>query len=111
MSLAFLQLNRFQGHILYNSAGSETLAIYLYPEFGINWITGDSDGGTNGLGGNPAVVGLDFASVTITIPESGTDAISNIESLSNIGIPGVFVFKIDSSTPFERKFTRRNCCG
>ena len=91
------QLNTFQGHILYNSAGNETLVIYLYPPNGINWTTGDGDGGTNGLGGTPARVGLDFTVESLFLPESGTAAIINIESLSNIGIPGVFVFRADTN--------------
>ena len=98
-----MQLNTFQAHIVYNSAGTETLVILLYPENGINWTTGDGDLGMNGLGGNPATVGLINIQEAFEVPQSGTPGIVNIESSSNVGVPGVFVFRVDSEI-LERKF-------
>ena len=74
----------------------ETLVILLYPEDQINWTTGDRDEGTNGVGGYPAEVGLDSPQENLRIEPSGSDEIINIETLSNIEIPGVFVFKVDT---------------
>ena len=89
-------MNTFQGHIIYNTETTETMVMFLYPEDGIQWTTGDADGGTNGLGGNPAEVGLTSPFGNLFIPESGTDAIVDIEALTNIGVPGVFVYRVDA---------------
>ena len=90
------QLNTFQGHIVYSSTSEQTLVILLYPENGINWTTGDDDGGTNGLGGTQAIVGLTSQAGSLLLPESLTPAIVDIESLTNVGIPGVFVYRVDA---------------
>ena len=80
----------------------ETYAIYLYADGEIQWTTGDSDGGTNGLGGNPAQVGFNRGDGTNfeVISSSGTADVINITSTSNVGVDGVYIFKIsDSSIP------------
>ena len=89
-------MNTFQINIVYNSNEDETLVILLYPEDQINWTTGDRDGGANGVGGNPAEVGLDSPQESLRIEPSGSNEIVNIETLSNIEIPGVFIFKVDT---------------
>ena len=89
------QVNTFQAHVLYSPGMSEALVIFLYPEGGIEWTTGDADGGVNGLGGNPAVVELTSPSDSLTIPDSGSGAIVDIETQSNVNISGVFVFRVD----------------
>ena len=73
----------------------ETYAIFLYADGLIQWTTGDADGGTNGLGGNPAQIGVnsgDGESTVIAI--SGTSDVVNVASTSNIGENGIYVFKI-----------------
>ena len=37
---------------------SSSFAIFLYPQDGINWTTGDASGGKDGLGGTPAQAGI-----------------------------------------------------
>ena len=78
------------------------MVIFLYPEGGINWTTGDDDGGINGIGGNPARVELTSPLGNLVIPGSGTGAIINIETQTNVNIPGVFVFRVDTNF-LERK--------
>ena len=77
----------------------ETYAIYLYADGEIQWTTGDADGGTNGLGGNPAQVGFNKGNGTDfgTIPISGTANVINIASTSNVGVDGVYIFKISDN--------------
>ena len=77
----------------------ETFAIFLYADGLIQWTTGDADGGTNGLGGNPAQIGVnsgDGESAVIGI--SGTSDVINAASTSNIGEDGVYVIKISDVT-------------
>ena len=70
-------------------------AIFVYEDRGINWTTSDRNGGINGLGGRPALVGFDSGDGTIfNLPGSGTASVVNLTSTSNIQVPGVFVFRI-----------------
>lgn len=68
----------------------------MYADGEINWTTGDLDGGsTTGLGGNPAMVGvnrgdgIDSAEISI----SGTSDVINIASTSNVGVDGLYIIK------------------
>ena len=80
--------------------GSQSFVIFLYADGEIQWTTGDASGGVNGSGGIPAQVGfnagdgVNFAAV----PGSRTTEIINIEKLSNVGIPGFFVFQVSQDT-------------
>ena len=53
-------------------------------------------GGTDGLGGDEAVAGVSAGDGVNfeTIPGSLTPSIINIDNTSNIGVPGVWIFKI-----------------
>ena len=98
----FSQVNTFQAHVLHSSDTSESMVIFLYPEGGINWTTGDGDGGVNGVGGDPARVELTSPLGNLVIPDSGTDDIIDIETQTNVDIPGVLVFRVDTNF-LERK--------
>ena len=67
--------------------------MFLYADGQIQWTTGDSSGGTNGLGGTPAQVGFNSGDGVnyAAVPESRTQAIVNIDTTTNVGIPGVWV--------------------
>ena len=67
----------------------------MYEE--LQWTTGDSSGGSNGLHGTEALVGFNVGDRVnyITVPGSREPNITNIVSTSNIGIPGIWMFKID----------------
>ena len=53
-------------------------------------------GGTDGLGGDEAVAGVSAGDGVNfeTIPGSLTPSIINIDNTSNIGVPGVWIFKV-----------------
>ena len=67
--------------------------MFLYADGEMQWTTGDGSGGTNGLGGNIAVAGINVGDGirSVTIPES---LIPSISQTSNVGIPGVWMFKV-----------------
>ena len=80
----------------------DTYAIFLYADGEIQWTTGDADGGTNGLGGNTAQIGFNRGDGTDfgVIPISGTIDVGNVASTSNVGVDGVYIFKIsDDNIP------------
>ena len=68
----------------------------MYVDGGIQWTTGDSSGGVNGLSGTEALAGINAGDHInhVTIPGSLTSDIPNIARTSNIGIPGVWIFQV-----------------
>ena len=77
--------------------GLLSFVIFLYADGKIQWTTGDASGGTNGFGGTPAQVGFDAGDGIryFAVPSSQTDEIINIADTSNVGIPGMWIFRID----------------
>ena len=70
--------------------------MFLYGN--LQWTTGDSSGGSSGLNGTEALVGIsagDGRRNSITVPGSITPNITNVINTSNIGIPGMWMFKVD----------------
>ena len=68
----------------------------LYADDMIEWTTGDADGGVDGLGGDPADVGfIDDNSVHFGLPGSNTSDVLTLDSRSNVGMPGLWVFRAD----------------
>lgn len=89
----FLQVNTFQ--CILATDGISSYSIFLYEDQGIQWTTSDRNGGIDGLGGNPALVGFDSGTGTVfNLPGSGTNEILLLGNRSNIDVPGVFVFRI-----------------
>ena len=74
--------------------------IYLYADGMIQWTTGDASGGSGGFGGTPAQVGFNAGDGTrfAVVPESRTGAIVNIDTTSNVGIPGQWMFQVDGES-------------
>ena len=70
--------------------------MFLYADGEIQWTTGDDSNGINGLGGTEALAGINVGDGVnhITIPGSLTPSIINIARTSNVGIPGVWMFKV-----------------
>lgn len=91
----YAQTNTFQ--CVLASDGSHSFVIFLYADDGIQWTTGDASGGINGTGGTPAQAGFDAGNtIDFTVIEgSFTDDIINIEELSNVNWPGMFVFQVN----------------
>eukprot|EP00057_Strongylocentrotus_purpuratus_P021273 XP_011675747.1 PREDICTED: sushi, nidogen and EGF-like domain-containing protein 1 [Strongylocentrotus purpuratus] len=89
--------NSFQAVMV--TDGRYSFAIFNYGE--INWTTGGASGGDSGtgLGGTPAQVGFNAGDgVTFySVPGSRTAAVVNIETTSNIDVPGRWVFRTDNS--------------
>lgn len=88
-------MNTFQCVLATNEF--ESFVFFLYNDGGIQWTTGDDSGGTNGLGGNEAVVGIssgNYFSDYTYIPFSLSPNILHIDKTSNVGIPGVWMFKV-----------------
>lgn len=73
--------------------------MYLYPRNGIQWVSGDASGGTDGFGGIPAQVGFNAGDgVRFTVVNSSrTDDIVNIDEDSNVMKPGIFVYQVDGT--------------
>ena len=74
--------------------------MFLYADGRIQWTTGDTSNGIDGLGGTEALAGINAGDGvnSITIPGSLTPDIINITQTSNVGIPGVWMFKVGEST-------------
>ena len=89
-----LQTNTFQCVLAYTQ--SEAFAIFLYPKGGIQWTTSDRSGGINGLGGTAAVAGINAGDGVnhFTIPGSLSSAIINIDTTTNVDIPGMWIFAV-----------------
>ena len=83
-------------------SGNESYAIYLYADGLIQWTASGAQGGENGFGGNAALVGYNAGDEVTSFKVSGsqTDNILNIVSTSNIGVPGVLVFRLDEDDIF-----------
>jgi len=66
----------------------------------LEWTTGDLSGGTNGLGGTPAVAGIDAGDTinAVALPNSGTSAVMNLVNLTNANDPGVFRYRLANGT-------------
>ena len=88
--------NSFQAAITSN--GVNSFAIFYYNK--IQWITGDASGGVNGFGGTPAQVGFDAGDGInrAMLNVSCTNDVVHINNISNVGVPGMFVFRVDTST-------------
>jgi receptor-type tyrosine-protein phosphatase Q/CUB/sushi domain-containing protein len=94
------KLDTFQCVLVADDLG-QTYAIYNYGD--MQWTTGDASGGSNGLGGTPAVVGFAKGDgVTYSqLPTSLTSAIINVGSGTNAYINGVpqigqYIFSVSS---------------
>jgi len=75
------------------------MAIFLYADGLMEWTTGDSSGGMNGLGGNAAHVGYDAGDGVSfeNVSGSGTASIINITRTSNVGVAGVWAFQLNDA--------------
>lgn len=100
------QTNTFQCVLV--SDGTLSYVIFLYGDGEIQWTTGDNSGGNYGVGGTQALVGINAGDgiQSLSVPESQTPAIINIDRTSNIQTSGVWIFKVNtaiSSYPSKQK--------
>ena len=78
------------------SDGSLSFAIFLYGE--IQWTAGEAkSGGVIRHGGTPALVGVNAGDEVrqFSVSESLRGDIININTTSNIGVPGVWIFQVN----------------
>ena len=75
----------------------KSFVIFHYADGEIQWTTGDASGGSDGLGGTEAQVGFNAGDGVryASVPGSQTPDIINIDLTSNIGIAGVWAFRVD----------------
>ncbi|XP_019614681.1 PREDICTED: sushi domain-containing protein 2-like [Branchiostoma belcheri] len=89
--------NTFQAVLVSN--GRHSFAIFNYGD--ITWTTGTASDGDaeTGLGGTPAKVGFNAGDGIrfFCTNSSQTDDIVNVETTSNVNMPGRWVFRIDST--------------
>ena len=76
--------------------------MFLFPEGGINWYSGDASGGIGGINGTPAQVGLNKGDgVTYHVLNvSSTPDVINVEDYTNItGAPnGFYIWNVNNAT-------------
>lgn len=74
-----------------------SFAIFNYADGQIRWTTGDASGGRGGLGGTEAQVGFNAGDGIryFNVPGSQTRDILNIDTTSNVGVAGLWVFRVD----------------
>jgi len=77
----------------------------------MQWTTGDDSGGNGGLGGTEALAGINAGDQTnfVTIPGSLTPSIIKIAQTSNIGNPGVWIFRVDPGKYMYIHTVKNNC--
>ncbi|XP_065894648.1 sushi, nidogen and EGF-like domain-containing protein 1 [Dysidea avara] len=90
--------NSFQCVLATN--GVESFVIFLYAHGRIEWTTGDASDGFLGLLGTEALAGINAGDgmTFITISGSRTPDIINIAETSNVGIPGVYIYRVDPAS-------------
>ena len=77
--------------------GTLSFVLFLYADGEIQWTTGDASGGSGGFGGTPAQVGFDAGDGErfFSVPGSQTADIVDIDTTSNVDIPGVWMFQVN----------------
>ena len=95
----YFQVNTFQ--CVMSTDGLNSFLIFLYADNQIQWTTGAASGGRRGLGGTPAVAGFSAGDGVRfeQILGSLTPEIIDIESTSNIGRRGVWVYRVNEELP------------
>ena len=94
------KLNAFQLSIQKINAEGDFDITFRYES--IDWTTGNASGGSNGLGGTPARAGYSAGNGAeyYELPQSGDQAaLLALESASNVGTPGTFVFSVRNGVP------------
>ena len=94
MYVYYLQTNTLQ--CVLATTPIESFVIFLYADGRIQWTAGDASGGIGRLGGTEALAGINAGDGVnfITIPGSLTPEVINITQTSNVGTPGVWMFKV-----------------
>ncbi|XP_069803550.1 alpha-tectorin-like [Dendropsophus ebraccatus] len=72
-------------------------SIVIFNYHDIQWTTGTASGGDplTGLGGYAAQAGFNTGKVYFNMPNSRTDHVMTLKSISNVGKPGRWMFEVD----------------
>lgn len=75
--------------------GRSTYVMFIYKD--IHWTTGDASGGRRGFGGTIARAGLNAGDgrTSLTITGSGTNTVLNLENMTNVRIPGMYILNVN----------------
>ena len=85
--------------------GLRSVGIFNYAEDGINWVTGNANGGSGGFGGTPAVAGYNVGDGIryFKFPGSLTEDIQFIDDVTgNVGQQGHWIFRLDQQSSILR---------
>ncbi|XP_064383718.1 adhesion G-protein coupled receptor V1-like isoform X2 [Halichondria panicea] len=78
--------------------GVRSFTVLMYADNLLQWMTGDSDGGVNGFGGDRADVGfIGEGSNMFFLPGSNTGAVLELDTTTNVGVGGVWIFEVGTS--------------
>ena len=93
-AISLLQHNTFQ--ITLVTDGEHSFAINNYEDNGIQWSSVLPNGTGNGLDGVPAQAGYNDETGLnyFVVPGSNTPDILSISSMSNVAIPGIWIFRL-----------------
>jgi Ca2+-binding RTX toxin-like protein len=94
------KLNSFQLSIRQINAQGDFDITFRYEN--VDWTTGSASGGIDGLGGTPARAGYSAGNGVeyYELPQSSDQAaLLALESASNVGAPGTFVFSVRNGVP------------
>ena len=87
-----MQTNTFQCILI--TDGTHSFVIFLYADDLIQWSRGNAVGTVDAQAGFNAGDGTR----NFTVEGSQTPSIVNIETTSNVGVPGKYVFRVDDTT-------------
>jgi hypothetical protein len=99
-AVGYFELNRDKANTfqcILATNGENSYVTFLYADGLIQWTTGDADGGFEGLGGNPARVGLNAGDGIhfVNVSGSQTPSVIDIVNTSNVCIGGMWIFRVD----------------
>ncbi len=91
------QTNTFQ--CIVATDGVRSFTVLKYADNLLQWTTGDSDNGMDGFGGDIADVGFigEESSKIFFLPASDTNAVLDLDTTTNIGFEGVWLFEVGAS--------------
>jgi receptor-type tyrosine-protein phosphatase Q/CUB/sushi domain-containing protein len=82
------------------SDGDTSYVLFLFPENGINWYSGDATcNGIDGVGGVPAIVGINKGDGVIfhITNLSSTENVIYVEDYTNVNKPGLYMWRVTDS--------------
>ncbi|CAH1160142.1 unnamed protein product [Phaedon cochleariae] len=86
------KVNTYQ--VVIATDGEQSYVEFLYPENGIQWIQGSGESsGLPDARGQAAIISPDGK--VFDLPGSGSEQVKHLERMSNMGLEGQFIFRVD----------------